>query len=179
MLVEQLAQKYAQAVYELAAESNALEQVEQELELVEETLAANPDLATFLYHPQVLAVAKKETITRIFEQEVHEVVHHFLLLLIDKRRETVLPAIIREYRSLSNEARNIAEAQVTTAKPLSDAEHAALADKLSAVTGKNMVLKTSIDTRILGGVIVKIGDKLIDGSVVRQLETLKTALLGK
>ncbi|MEN6412124.1 MAG: F0F1 ATP synthase subunit delta [Veillonellales bacterium] len=179
MLVEQLAQKYAQAVYELAAENNLLEQVETELQMVGETIEDNPDLAIFLYHPQVLAAAKKETVSRIFKQELSEMVHTFLLLLIDKRREAILPAIVREYCNLSNAARNIAEAEVTTAKPLSDAEHAALADKLSAVTGKNMVLKTSIDPRLLGGVIVKMGDKLIDGSVVRQLEMLKTTLLGK
>jgi F-type H+-transporting ATPase subunit delta len=104
-------------------------------------------------------------------------VHNFLLLLVDKRREAALPAIIAEYRNLANEARNIAEAEVITAMPLTDAEHKALAVKLSAVTGKNMVLKTQLDTSILGGVIVKIGDKLIDGSVARQLRMLKATLL--
>jgi len=98
------------------------------------------------------------------------------LLLIDKRRETILPSIFTEFKRLLNEARNMIEADVITALPLDDAEHEALAQKLGVVTGKNVVLKTKIDPTILGGVIVKIGDKLIDGSVARQLKTLQTAL---
>ena len=177
MLVNQVAVKYAQAIYELAAEHDTLDKVEQELGLVENTIASHDDLATLIYHPRVSAVAKKETLTKLFGVDVADFVHKFLLLLVDKRRETALPAIIREYKNLANETRNIAEAEVTTAVELSETERQALSVKLSKVTGKNIVLKTRLDERILGGVIVKIGDKLIDGSVVRQLQMLKTALL--
>lgn len=177
MIASQLALRYAEALYELAAEKQALESVENELALVEETLAAYGELATLLYHPQVPLAAKKETVTRVFGPQVADYVRNFLLLLVDKRRETALPAIIREYRALANKARNIAEAEVTTAMPLGEGDKAALAAKLSAVTGKNVVLKTRIDERIVGGVVVKLGDKLIDGSVVRRLEALKAALL--
>lgn len=177
MLANQLALKYAQAIYELAAEKNMLDKVDQELSMVENTIASHEELATLMYHPRVPAAAKKETITKLFGAEVADFVQKFLLLLVDKRREAALPAIVREFRNLANEARNIAEAEVTSAMPLSEKDSQALAAKLSAVTGKNMILKTKVDARILGGVIVKIGDKLIDGSVVRQLQMLKTALL--
>jgi F-type H+-transporting ATPase subunit delta len=177
MLVNQLASKYAQAIYELAAEKNMLDQVENELRLIETTVKEYNDLATLLYHPRVLPSVKKETIKKIFKQEVADFVLTFLLLLVDKRREPALPAIIREYIQLANGARNIAEAEVTTAMPLSPEQHRALADKLSAVTGKRIILKMQQDKSIVGGVIVKIGDKLIDGSVVRQMQMLKNALL--
>ncbi|MPN60607.1 ATP synthase subunit delta [bioreactor metagenome] len=88
-----------------------------------------------------------------------------------------MPAIFREFRRILNESRNIIEAEVTTALPLSDAEHKNLAQKLGTVTGKTVILNTKLDPGILGGVIVKIGDKLIDGSVARQLKTLTTALI--
>ena len=176
MLVNQLALKYAQAIYELAAEKGALSEADSQLKSVEATLADNPDLAMLLYHPRVPAQAKKETINSVFGADLAEFVRNFLLLLIDNRRETSLPAIICEYRNLANEAQNIAEAEVVTALPLSPEQHQALAAKLSAVTKKNIVLKTRIDQRILGGIVVKIGDKLIDGSVARQLETMRTAL---
>lgn len=177
MLTNQLAAKYAQAIYELAAESNMLDQVETELKLVENTIDTYSELSTLIYHPRVLAKAKKETIHKIFSQEIAEFVLKFLMLLVDKRRETVLPAIIREYIKLANEARNIVEAEVTTAMPLESDQHTALINKLASVTGKTIILKTQIDKAIIGGVIVKIGDKLIDGSVARQLEVLKSALL--
>lgn len=177
MLTNQLAVKYAQAIYELAAQKNTLNVVEQELRLVESTITSYDDLSTLIYHPQVLAQAKKETIRKIFGQDISDVVLKFLLLLVDKRRESILPGIIYEYVKMANQAQNILEAEVTTALPLVESQQAALIDKLSLVTGKKVVLKTQIDQGIIGGIIVKIGDKLIDGSVVRQLATLKKALL--
>lgn len=177
MLANQLATKYAQAIFEIADEKQLLDQVEAELTMVENQINTYSDLSTLIYHPQVLPQAKKETLNQIFGQEVMDFVLTFLMLLVDKRRETILPAIIREYVKLANGARNIVEAQVTTAMPFEPEQQAALITKLSLVTGKKIVLKTQIDKAIIGGIIVKIGDKLIDGSVVRQLETLKNALL--
>ena len=177
MLANQLATKYARAIYELAAEKNMLDQVETELGLVESTINEYSDLSTLIYHPRVLPQAKKETISKIFSNDIAEVVLKFLMLLIDKRRETALPAIIREYVKLANEVRNIVEAEVTTATPLDQQQQTALMNKLGLVTGKKIALKTQIDKAIIGGVVVRIGDKLIDGSVARQLETLRCALL--
>ena len=176
MLTSPLALKYAQAIFEIATERVMLASVERELTLVEATLAGHKELATLLYHPLVPAAAKKATVRRIFADELHGFVRNFILLLIDKRREPALPAIVREYLRLANEARNRAEAEVFTAQELSARQLAALAAKLSQVTGKNIVLKTTVDQELLGGVVVKIGDKLIDGSVARQLTRLKAAL---
>ncbi|MDR3592257.1 MAG: F0F1 ATP synthase subunit delta [Negativicutes bacterium] len=176
MLTSQLASRYAQALYELAAEKQELDAVEEQLGQIEQTLSSVPELASLLYHPQVPVEAKKDTVDKVFGPQLGAHVRNFLLLLIDKRRETALPAIVREYKVLANEARNITEAEVTTAMPLSDSERQALAAKLSAVTGKRVILQTKVDGRIVGGVIVKLGDKLIDGSVTRQLATLEAAL---
>lgn len=177
MLINQLAAKYAQAIYELAAQKDMLDAVEKQLLLVENTIASYNDLAILLYHPQVLPQVKKETIRKIFGQDITDFVLNFLLLLLDKRRESALPAIIQEYVKLANQARNIVKAEVTTALPLAENQHSALVNKLSMVTGKKVVLTTQLDPSIIGGMIIKMGDKLIDGSVVRQLATLKNALL--
>jgi F-type H+-transporting ATPase subunit delta len=177
MLANQLAFKYAQALYEIAAASSRLAEAEQQLRLIETTFSENTDLATFIYHPLVPAPAKKKTIVQVFSGELDEWVQNSLLLLIDKRRETALPAITHAYVQLANEARNIAEASVFTACELSPEHLNALTAKLSKITGKNIVLKTAIDRQLLGGVVVKIGDKLIDGSVAHQLKKLKTALV--
>lgn len=177
MLNSKLAQKYAQAVYELAAAQGALDAVERQLDIVEDQINSHPDLAALIYHPRVPAVAKKETLRRIFASELTGFVNNFLLLLIDKRRETALSAIIAEYKNLANAARNIAQADVITALPLTESEKKALADKLSKISGQTVLIKTRLDPAILGGVIVKLGDKLIDGSVRRQIENLKEALI--
>jgi F-type H+-transporting ATPase subunit delta len=179
MLTNTLALKYAQAIYEIADEKSMLDKVEEQLTMVVATIAGHADLTNLMYHPLVPAQAKKDTINKLFADELDEFVRNFLLLLIDKRRETALKAITQEYVRLANEARNIAEAEVLTARELSAEQLAALADKLSKVTGKKIVLKTTIAQDLLGGIVVKIGDKLIDGSVARQLKALKTALLTK
>lgn len=177
MLSNQLATTYGQAVFELACAKDMLDQVEEQLLLVQDTLNKQADLATFLYHPRVPGKAKKDTIIKVFGGEVTDFVRHFLLLLVDKRRETALSAIIRQYVGLANKARNIVEAEVTTALPLSQAEKASLIQKLTTVTGRTVILKPAVDPAIIGGVIVKIGDKLIDGSIVRQLKALEQVLV--
>lgn len=177
MLTDQLAIKYAQALYEVAVEKDMLQQSEKQLALVGNALSHHEDLANLLYHPRVLAKVKKEVIIRVFGQELAEHVQNFLLLLVDKRRETILPSIIKEFKNLANTANNIIEAEVITALPLTDEQNVALAQKLSQVTGKNVILKAKIDKNILGGVVVKIGDKLIDGSVARQLKMLQNTLM--
>ena len=177
MLSNQLAVKYAQALYELAAERDMLGRVQQELEVVAETLRQHGDLGTLIYHPRVLPQAKKDTLRKIFADEVQSFVLNFLLLLVDKRRETALPGILQEYTKLANTAQGIVEAQVVTAVPLSAAQAEALALKLGQVVSRKVVLKTRVDKSILGGVVVQMGDKLIDGSVVRQLSTLRGVLL--
>lgn len=177
MLTNQLASTYAQAIYELADSKGMLDQVEEQLLLVDRTISSHEDLHNLMYHPQVPAQAKKETLVQIFGADLTDYVRNFLMLLVDKRRETALPAITREYVRLANEKRNIAEAEVITAVPLTEEQQKALQAKLSAVTCKNIVLKPQIDQSIIGGVVVKIGGKLIDGSVTGRVQALRTALL--
>ncbi|MDR1701922.1 MAG: ATP synthase F1 subunit delta [Sporomusaceae bacterium] len=179
MLANKLAQTYAKALCELAAEKEMLDRVETQLQQIEAALQLSPELANLLYHPRVPAEAKKETLNSIFAGELDEFVKNFLLLLVDKKREVALQPIIKEYVRLANNIRNIAEAEVTVAKTITAAQQEALRQKLAKITGKNIVLKISVDEKILGGVIVKIGDKLIDGSVVRQLKTLKSDVLAQ
>lgn len=176
MLTEQLAQKYAQAVYELAKEKQQLIAVEAQLSIVDQTISGHSELSTFLYHPRVPMAAKKDLIKNVFAQEVTVDVLNFLLLIVDKRRENLLPQIIEQFVALANEERNIAIAEVTTVLPLSEQAETALIQKLTKVVGKNIQLKKHTDPSIIGGVIVRLGDKLIDGSVKRQLDMMKFKL---
>lgn len=176
MLTNQLAVTYAQAIYELASEKGMLEAVEKQLRQVEETVKGHEDLATLLYHPRVPVQAKKETINRVFGMSLADFVKNFLLLLVDKRRETALPAIVSEYVKLANKARNIIEAEVISAMELTVEQEQQLIAKLAQTTGHNVIIKTAVDASLIGGVIVKIGDKLIDGSVARQLKAMEEAL---
>ena len=145
--------------------------------MLSQTISSQQDLSDFIYHPHVKLEAKKEIFTKIFRAEIGDLTNKFMSLLFDKKREMLLPQIVGEFEVLANEAQNIIKAQVIVATALNVEQRTALINKLSMATGKTVVAEYKIDTGILGGVIVKIGDKLIDGSVIRQLETLKTQLL--
>ncbi len=103
---------------------------------------------------------------------------NFLLQLAEKHREAALPAILREYVELAKEdKRNLLMADVTTALPLTAGQEQALAEKLAAMTGRTIKIRQHVDSSILGGIVVRVGDKLLDGSVSHQLSVLQADLL--
>jgi F-type H+-transporting ATPase subunit delta len=103
---------------------------------------------------------------------------NFLLQLVEKHREAALPAILREYVELAKEdKRNLLMADVTTALPLTAGQEQALAEKLAAMTGRTIKIRQRVDSSILGGIVVRVGDKLLDGSVSHQLSVLQADLL--
>lgn len=177
MLTTQLSQKYAKAIFEVAVEENKIAEFGAELSAVGEAVEGHQELKLFISNPQVKAEAKKEVFGKLFKEEVSPLVYNFFMLLIDKRREALLKEISLAYKALANEAQGVVEAKVTVASALSPEQKEKLVKKLEVTTGKKVVIETKIDQSILGGVIVRIGDKLIDGSVVRQMQALKAQLL--
>lgn len=177
MLTTQLSQKYAKAIFEVAVDEHKLSEFGAELSQVSEVVSSHADLEAFINNPQVKAEAKKEVFEKLFKEDVSPMVYNFFMLLIDKRRESLLKEIASEYKALANAAQGIVEAEVTVAHELSKAQEDKLVEKLQITTGKTVVIETKIDKSILGGIVVRIGDKLIDGSVIRQMQALKTQLL--
>ena len=103
---------------------------------------------------------------------------NFLLQLAEKHRDADLPAILREYVDLAKENKsNLIMADVTTALPLTASQEQALAEKLAAMTGKTIKIRQHVDSEILGGIVVRVGDKLLDGSLSHQLSVLQADLL--
>lgn len=102
----------------------------------------------------------------------------FLLQLAEKHRDADLPAILREYVELAKEDKtNLLMADVTTALPLTAGQEQALAEKLAAMTGRTIKIRQHVDSGILGGIVVRVGDKLLDGSLSHQLSVLQADLL--
>jgi F-type H+-transporting ATPase subunit delta len=177
MLENEAAQKYAQALFELGQRDDKLDLFGEQLKAVASTFNSHAELRQLMFHPQVDATVKKETLQKIF-QDLDKFMLNFLMLLVDRRRITGIGVIWDEFRNLVNEARDIEEAEVTTAVPLTNVAQAQLQEKLAKVTGKNIVLHTKVNPSIVGGVIVRMGDRLIDGSVVRQLADIRRVLVG-
>jgi len=179
MLNLQLARKYSKAIFEIAQEEKKLDDYGKELAAVRKDLFRSDEVRSFFQNPQIQPEAKKALLKKCFQGELSDVVYHFLLLLVDKRRIGIFEAIEEDFRTLSNQAQGIVIADITTAQSIGTAQQEKLREKLAAVTGKKVRLRLHENKDIIGGVVVKIGDKRIDGSVTGRLENLKRELLGR
>lgn len=172
-----VAKKYGRAIYEIALEQNSLEKTEEELKLIAETIKDNAELKAFLTHPLLTKDAKKDTIKKLFADKVAPVVLQFCYVVIDKDRFDFLPDMVDVYTTLAHEGLGLEEALVTSAFPLSKGQADTLREKLAQLTGKKILMKQKVDEALIGGFTVQIGDRFIDGSVARQLQTLKTKIM--
>jgi len=168
--------RYAQALLMIAREQDALEKYEQELVLFKEILLNEPNLKEFMDNPKILPEEKKKIIRPLVEGRLDQLTVNFLSLIIDKRRESMYIEIIDEFRSFSDQARNIIDAEVCSAVQLTDKDFRELEQRLSKVTGQKVRMKSTIDTSLMGGMVVRIGDTIIDGSVMKKLSLLKNRL---
>ena len=177
MLNMELARKYARAIFELACEDNALKEYGADLAKVQKLYTECPELKAYLCNPNIRPEDKKSLLKEVFEGRVREMVLNFLLLLIDKRRMMVFDAISAIFGQLSNEKLGIAVADVTTVDPLSPAQMRELTKKLEALTGKQVTLREHRDPSLIGGVVVRIGDRRIDGSIKGRLAAMTAELM--
>ncbi len=177
MLNIQLARKYARAIFELAQEENALKPYGEEIAVVAEELEKVPGIWGYFSNPEISREDKKALIKKCFEGELSKNTLNFLYLLVDKRRMAIFPEIAQIFASLSNEAQGIVIADVTTAHAMKESQETALTKKLASVTGKEVRLRLHQDPKIIGGVVVRIGDKRIDGSVTGRLANLASGLM--
>jgi len=175
MLKGAIAHRYAQALFDIAVQEN-LDRVEAELQELTQCVDQNPEVAHVLYHPHISLTEKKEIMNKIFADQLSVTVRNFLNLLIDRRRQNYLAEITQEFSRLADEARNIVEAQVYSAVPLSEAQEARLKEQLMRMTGKNVRMIKEVCPELIGGVRVKIGDRVIDGTVAYKLKQMRQSL---
>jgi len=177
MKMTALATRYADAILGQAKELNAVDKVESDLGLLAYSLRTMPKLNEALAHPLIAAKKKKQIAAEVFENKVDQVALDFMGLLIDKRRVNLIEGIEEEYVRLANEYRGVTPALVTSAVPITKEEQRLLQQKLEVFTGKRVELSIEEDSALIGGLIVRIGDTIIDGSVRGYLSNLKEKLL--
>lgn len=170
------ANRYAEAVFEVAREHNTADLWLRELAEIEQVLA--DQLASRVLLSPVVPRERKRAILLEALPDLSEPVRRFLDLLIRRDRLELVPQIAERLRELVAEARGIETARVVTAVPLGEAERQLLTRRLSAFVGKRVMLEESVDPSLIGGVVAQIGDQVIDGSVRGRLEQLRRALAG-
>lgn len=173
-----VAKRYATALFQVSKEQQLLDQMEAELRVVKEVMASNADLNAVLKSPKLSTDKKKEILKDAFGK-VNTYVLNTLLLLIDRHREDYITIVADEFIELANEERGIAEAIVYTIRPLTDEESKALSSTYAAKVGKKSLrIKNIVDTDLLGGVKIRIGNRILDGTLRGKLDRLERKLLG-
>ena len=171
-----IARNYAKALLALARKANALDAWGAMILGVSDAVTSDPRLANFLAAPQVSASQKNAVIEKAFAPVLPRMLVRFLQKLVDNRRQTLIPDIAVEYGNLVDEAEGRVHAQVTLAREATEADRASIARVLSDRLGKTVAPHLQVNSSMLGGIIVKIGDTVMDGSVRKRLTMLRTQL---
>jgi F-type H+-transporting ATPase subunit delta len=172
-----VAKRYALALLQIAKEQRLLTEFEAELRVVKEVLQYTPELNAVLKSSKLTIDKKKEIVKQAFAS-VNGYVLNTLLILIDRHREGEIAAVANEYIELANQELGIAEAEVTSTRALSEAERQALSAVFAAKIGKSSLkIENHVDSDLLGGLKLRIGNRIYDGTLRGKLDRLERKLL--
>jgi len=174
-----LAGRYAVALFELAAEDGVVSAVESDLDKLSAALDQSPELASLTTNPQLGRKAKMSAIEEVAKLlELSTLTRRFLGVLAENRRLAETGRVIRAFREIAAAQRGEVSAEVISARPLTEDQLSSLKQKLTAREGRTVKLTSSVDPDMLGGLIVTIGSKRIDGSIRTRLNALTQAMKG-
>ena len=174
-----IARNYAEALLALARKSDDLAGWGRMIDDVANAIERDERLKHFLQAPQISADQKNDVLSKAFEDRAPRLFLRYLQRLVKNRRQMLIPEIANEYRDLVDEAEGRLRAEVTLAKQPDEEERATIARQLSHTLGRPVVPQVRVNPNILGGIVVRIGDRVIDGSIRRKLAVLRGRMLAK
>jgi F-type H+-transporting ATPase subunit delta len=172
-----IGRNYAEALLELARRAGDLRGWGQYAEQIAEAMQSNRTLRVFLESPRVSAAEKNRVLGKAFEAQLPRNFVRFLQALVSHRRQMLLPVIVHEYNDLVDQVEGRLHASVTVARQPDSGEREAVTSELSRAFGKDVVPHFLVNADIIGGVVVRVGDTVIDGSVRRRLGQLRTKMM--
>lgn len=175
-----IARNYAEALLELAkrAGGQSVDEWGGLINALADAVGDDITLRRFLEAPQVSSADKSRILARGLEGRAPKLFIRFVQKLVSNRRQMLIPAVATVYMDLVDEAAGRVHARLTFARSLGDADRDAIAAQLSAVLKKTVVPHVTVNPAILGGIVVRVGDTVMDGSVRRRLETVRAKMLG-
>jgi F-type H+-transporting ATPase subunit delta len=171
-----IGRNYAETLLELARRAGDLRGWGEMFDQVSDAMQRDRSLRIFLESPRVSAAEKNRIIGRAFEGQLPKPFVRFLQALVSHRRQMLIPEIAREYHTLVDEVEGRVHASVTVSREAGDSERESIAAQLSRAFGKEVVPHFAVNPEILGGLVVRVGDTVLDGSVRRRLATLRSRM---
>jgi F-type H+-transporting ATPase subunit delta len=167
--------RYAKAILEIADSKNATSNVSADMALIASTIKANAELSSFIQNPLVVTDTKKDVVSEVFAT-VNPVTKSLFQLLLENKRFEILADIAVEYNNLFDIMNGVEVAKVTTAFPMDAALEAKVLAKIATFSNKKITIENTVDASIIGGFILRIGDKQYNASVANRLQVLKREL---
>ncbi len=167
---------YARALYDAAHEAKATDAVRADLADFVTVLGDSKTLRDALENPQIGTAAKQRVIASL-TQSLHKLVRNTLQVLLERGRFGIINGLHDEFESMLSAEDEITRVEVTSAMELTDATKEKIAARMEAVTGRRVALETTIDPAIVGGIVLRIGDKIVDGSVRSRIRQLRRQLV--
>ena len=175
-MIDVIANRYAEALFQLSEEENITKEIYNELHDVVEVIKNNKELDNVLKSPLVAKNEKTQLIEALFNNKINNDLKNFLKILVEKGRISSLKSIELTFKELLNDKHNIIEGTVISAIALTEKQVKELEEKLSKKYNKNVTLENEVDQSILGGVLVRLGNTEIDGTIKTRLDGLKNQL---
>ena len=169
MIKSQVGRRYSKAIFEIAEEKNQVKEIYEMLNSAMVLYRTDKEFKNFILNPLIDSEQKKSVLNKIFGKDNSENLN-ILLYILDKGRMNCIKYIVAEYLKIYYRKNRILDVKATFKKELTDKQKKKLIDKLAQKTGKEINIEIKIDKDILGGGIIKIGDKIIDGSIRRELD---------
>ena len=170
--MEEIATVYARSLFEVASEQDKLDLVREQLSEFADAVSENRELQIFLFSPYFSTEEKADGLDRALT-DVDPVVENFLKLLIEKHRMPVIFRIRAEYDQLWEEENKLLPVEITSAVELPEATVKQLGDRISEQTGRKVELSSQVEPAILGGIVVQVGNSVLDASIRNRLEQLR------
>jgi len=173
-----MAGRYAQALFELAQETHSTDEVAADLQTFGDLIASSEDLQRFIKSPVFSAEVQVKTLGALLGRaEITSVAAKFLKLVASKRRLFAVAGMIREFNALNDARKGVTRAQVTVAEPLKDEHVEAIKNALANVSGgRDVEVSVKVDPEIIGGLIVQLGSRMVDGSLKTKLNSIRTRM---
>lgn len=178
MLARRIASRYMEALFDLAQAQQQTDAWEEQLAALAAVFAATPDLCGVLEHPEIPLARKEQILRDAFGTKVAPEIVTLLTLLIRREHELDLATLHEVYRELRDAARQVVPVTVTSALPLSDGQRQALTQALAARVSGTIQLTMQIDPAVIAGLVVQIGDRVIDASARTTLTALRETMRG-
>jgi F-type H+-transporting ATPase subunit delta len=175
-LTRSTARRYAEAGFQLAEEEDAVEAWLAGLAIAEERLASTEAMSV-LANPAIPLRSRLDVLDGVLAGDVRGAPRNLIALLVSRHRIDLLPAVVREFRRIHERREGIVRATVTSASPLDAEQVRALRERLASLSSARIDLEVEVDPALLGGLTVRLGDQLIDGSVRGRLERLRSCFL--